>query len=160
MYWLAVVPALALAGCGADDPCGELTLELTAHAGDYPSKVDVGCELQTGSVWDKLKNDATIVFPGLPADAHVSAHLPLDMVKGGMTFTVPTGIAGEAFTKNDTNHANLTGGTVTIIRDMGTDPKANARVFEVEWQLEWLGAGTYRSSGGGAAVWFIANHGL
>jgi len=160
MFRLAAFAVLTLAGCGADDPCGELTLELTANAGDYPSKVDVGCEIQKGGVWDKVKNEATIVFPGLPADARVAAHLPLNMVKGGVTFTVPTGVAGEAYTANDTNHANLTGGTVTVLRDLGTDPKANARVFEVEWQLEWLGAGSYRSSGGGAAVWFIANHGL
>jgi hypothetical protein len=160
MYRLAVIAVLTLAGCGAEDPCGELTLELTMNPGAYPSKVDVGCEVQTGGVWDKVKNEATIVFPGLPADAIVAAHLPLNMVKGGMTFTVPTGVAGEAFTANDTNHANLTSGMVTVVRGLGADLKANAQVFEVTWDLEWLGAGSYHSSGDGAAVWFIANHGL
>ena len=160
MFRLSAIAIVTLAGCGANDPCGELTLELTANPGAYPSKVDVGCEIEQGGVWDKVKNEASIVFPGLPADARVVAHLPLDMVMGGKTFSVPTGIAGEAYTANDTNHANLTSGTVTIVRDRGTDPKANARVFEIEWQLEWLGTGSYRSSGGGATVWFIANHGL
>lgn len=160
MYRLALLLAVA-AGCSSEDTCGTLTLALAENAGAYPTEVALSCDLRTGGIWDTQKNDATLVLTDseLPADAYVSAHLLLDMVKPGATLAINIGIAGEAYTKDQTNHANLTGGTVTIIRDVGIDLNANARVFEVSWELEWLGTGTYHSTGH-ARVWFAANHGL
>ena len=161
MYRLPCV-LVALLGCSSpEDTCGTLTLDLADDPTAYPTEVALSCDIQKGGVWDKVKNDATIVLTDseLPGDAYVSAHLPLAMVKPGATLVVPTGIAGEAYTKNQTNHANLTGGTVMILQDFGTDPKANAHVLKVSWDLEWLGTGTYHSTGE-ARVWFIANNGL
>ncbi len=161
MYRFVLLVAL-VASCASDDEtCGTLTLSLPDNGAAYPTDVALACDLQTGGVWDKVMNDATIVLTDstLPADAYVSAHLPLDKVKPGAMLVVPTGIAGEAYTMGEMNHAFLTTGTVAILQDFGTDPKANAHVFEVRWDLEWLGTGTYRSAGE-ARVWFLANHGL
>ena len=161
MYRLAAV-LVALLGCSStDETCGTLTLDLADDAAAYPTDVQLSCDIRKGGVWDKVKNDATIVLTDseLPGDAYISAHLPLAMVKPGATLVVPTGVAGEAYTKNQTNHANLTGGTVMILQDFGTDPKANAHVIKVSWDLEWLGTGTYHSTGE-ARVWFVANNGL
>ena len=161
MYRFALLVALAT-GCSSDDEtCGTLTMSLPEDGAAYPTDVALSCDIMMGGVWDKVKLDATIVLtdPELPGDAYVSAHLPIAMVKPGTMLVVPTGVAGEAYTKNQTNHANLTGGTVTILQDFGTDPKVNAHVLKVRWDLEWLGTGTYHSSGE-ARVWFVANHGL
>ena len=162
MYRIAWLLALA-AGCSSSaDDCGTLTMQLTDDPSAYPTDVALSCDIQIGGVWDKVKNDATIVLtdPDLPADAYISAHLPLAMVKPGAMLVAPTGVAGEAYTKNQTNHANLTnGGTVMVLQDFGTDQKVNAHVLKVRWDLEWLGTGTYHSTGE-ARVWFVANHGL
>lgn len=161
MYRFALLVAL-VSGCSSDDEtCGTLTMSLADDAAAYPTDVALSCDIMKGGVWDKEKLDATIVLTDseLPSDAYVSAHLLIGMVKPGAVLVVPNGVAGEAYTKNQTNHANLTGGMVTIVQDFGTDPKANAHVFKVSWDLEWLGTGTYHSTGE-ARVWFVANHGL
>lgn len=161
MYRFACVLAVLAACSSEDETCGALTLELADDAAAYPTDVALACDIRKGGVWDRVKNDATIVLTDseLPGDAYISAHLPLAMVKPGAMLVVPTGVAGEAYTKNQTNHANLTGGTVMVLQDYGTDPKANAHVLRVSWDLEWLGTGTYRSTGE-ARVWFVANNGL
>lgn len=161
MYRIACVLCALVAGCGSEETCGTLTMSLAENAAAYPTDVALSCDIEKGGVWDRVKLDATVVLTDseLPEDAYVSAHLPLLEVTPGAVLVVPTGIAGEAYTQNQTNHANLTAGTVTIVQDFGTDPAANAHVFAVKWELEWLGTGTYHSTGE-ARVWFVANHGL
>ncbi len=163
-----VVPVVALllvtflglvSGCSSEEECGELSLELTDDPGSYPTSAGVGCELRAGGVWNRRKDEATIVLggPGLPADVYLSATMPLAMLAPGAVFTVPNGIAGEAYTSASSaerkNHAFLTAGTATIIRDIGVDSAASARVFQIEWDLTWLGTGNYHSQAD-AAVWF------
>lgn len=158
MVRLAVVAVvLAGAGCAGDDPCGVLTLELGEDAAAYPTSAGIGCQVPKGGWWDKQKDEAGILFASsdLPVDAHVTAVMALSMVTPGVTLNVPCGVAGEAYTKDTKNHAFLTSGTITVIRDMGIDEKAKAHVFEVAWDLDWLGSGTYHSDGQ-SAVWFAA----
>ncbi|MBL0219384.1 MAG: hypothetical protein IPQ07_36630 [Myxococcales bacterium] len=152
-----VLGLLAFAGCGGEDTCGELTLELGTDAAAYPTSAGIGCEVQKGGWWDRKKDEAGILFSSsdLPAEAHVTAVMALSMVQPGVTLNVPCGVAGEAYTKDTANQAFLTSGTITVVRDLGIDEKAKAHVFQVQWDLEWLGSGTYRSTGE-SSVWFAA----
>jgi hypothetical protein len=154
-----VATAVLATGCSSDEYCGDLTLALTEDAGAYPTSASVSCELRAGGVWNRTKNEATIVVSGtdFPDDLYLSATMPLAMLAPGVVFTVPNGIAGEAYTSADApdrkNHAFLTEGTATIIRDIGVDTAASARVFQIKWDLTWLGTGNYHSTAE-TAVWF------
>ena len=152
----------ASAGCSSDSTCGKLTLQLGEDTASYPTAANIGCDVQDGGWWDKVKNEAgfALTSSDLPVDVRINAVMPLDKVKPNVTFTVPTGIAGEAYTGATKNQANLTGGTIVIQQDLGVDDAKMAHVFKIHWELEWLGTGTYHSTGDGAAVWFTANHGL
>ena len=157
--FLVLAGLLGAASCATDDNCGQLTLQLGEDVSAYPASTTLSCELHKGSYWNKAKNEAGLLLTSsdLPADAHIAAVLSLDMVKPGMTLSVPTGVAGEAFTNGMKNDANLTSGTVIIQKDVGVDTSITppARVFFVKWDLEWLGAGTYQSHGE-STVWFNA----
>lgn len=156
MYRIALLGCLAsAAGCAGDSSCGTLTLELGEDVASYPTDVAIGCDVPNAGVWDKLHNVAAIVLTAsdLPSDVYVVANMPLDAVTTGATLVVPTGIAGEAYTGDEKNHANLTAGTIVIQQDVGTDAKGPAHVFQVQWDLTWLGTGTYRSQSE-SYVWF------
>ena len=148
---------LACVGCDGESICGELTLELGTDATAYPSSVGIGCEVDQGGWWDRKKDEAGILFSSvdLLPDARVTAVMALSMVQPGVTLNVPCGVAGEAYTKDAANQAFLTSGTITVVRDLGIDENAKAHVFQVQWDLEWLGSGTYRSTGE-SSVWFAA----
>ncbi len=152
-----LVGLLACVGCDGESICGELTLDLGADAAAYPASTGIGCEMEHGGWWDRKKDEAGILFSSsdLPVDAHVTAVMALSMVQPGVTLNVPCGVAGEAYTKDAKNQAFLTSGTITVVRDLGIDEKAKAHVFQVKWDLEWLGSGTYRSTGE-SSVWFAA----
>jgi len=154
--FVVVAVLLAAAGCGQDD-CGVLTLELAEDAAAYPTSTGIGCEVPKGGWWDKQRDEAGMLLTSadLPAEAHITAVMALSMVAPGVTLSVPNGIAGEAYTKDAKNQAFLTSGTIVIEKDLGIDTAGPARVFQVKWDLEWLGSGNYHSHGD-STVWFAA----